>query len=166
MYVADEASQTFQQALQLLDQQADLQTKIDSLNGLAASYDNLSKCDLVEPSASTAISLSEQTNYVAGKAEALLTLSHCQNHHDHLLAMKSAQESLELWRSIDRKRGIAEAHVAIGEYQMGQNDLLESEKAFKPRSAYFRNSMPEISRQPSSFIWAFLNTETAPGKTP
>ena len=44
MYVADEASQTFQQALRLLDQQPDIQTKIDSLNGLASSYDNLSKC--------------------------------------------------------------------------------------------------------------------------
>lgn len=138
MYVADEASQTFQQALQLLDQQPDIQTKIDSLNGLAASYDNLSKCDLAEPSANTAIALSTQTNYPAGKAEALLTLSHCQNHHDHTLAMKSAQESLELWRSIDRKRGVAEAHVAIGEYQMGQNDLLESEKSLQIALSLFQ----------------------------
>ncbi len=138
MYVADEASQTFQQALQLLDQQPDIQTKIDSLNGLASSYDNLSKCDLAEPSANTAIALSTQTNYPAGKAEALLTLSHCQNHRDHTLAMKSAQESLELWRSIDRKRGVAEANVAIGEYQMGQNDLLESEKSLQTALSLFQ----------------------------
>lgn len=138
MYVADEASQTFQQALQLLDQQPDIQTKIDSLNGLASSYDNLSKCELVETPANTAIALSTQANYPAGKAEALLTLSHCQNHHDHTLAMKSAQESLELWRSIDRKRGLAEAHVAIGEYQMGQNDLLESEKSLQTALSLFQ----------------------------
>src|SRR6185369_8337724 len=89
-------------------------------------------------SAKMAIDLSSQTNYPAGKAEALLTLSHCQNHHDHTLAMKSAQESLELWRSIDRKRGLAEAHVAIGEYQMGQNDLLESEKSLQTALSLFQ----------------------------
>jgi len=152
MYVADEASQTFQQALRLLDRQPDIQTKIDSLNGLAASYDNLSKCDLVEPSASTAIALSTQTNYVAGKAEALLTLSHCQNHHDHALAMKSAQESLDLWRSIDRKRGVAEAHVAIGEYQMGQNDLLESEKSLQTALSLYRE-LNAIDQQATILIY-------------
>jgi CHAT domain-containing protein len=139
MYVADEAIQTFQQALQLLDQQPDLQTKIDSLNGLASSYDNLSKCRLAEPPANRAITLSTQTNYLAGKAEALLTLSHCQNHRDHSLAMKSAQESLELWRSIDRKRGVADAHVAIGEYQMGQSDLLESAKNLQTALSLYRD---------------------------
>lgn len=152
MYVADEATKTFQQALQLLDQQPDLQTKIDSLNGLAASSDNLSKCDLVEPSANTAIALSTQTNYVAGKAEALLTLSHCQNHHDHALAMKSAQESLDLWRSIDRKRGVAEAHVAIGEYQMGQNDLLESEKSLQTALSLYRE-LNAIDQQATILIY-------------
>ena len=138
MYVADEAIQTFQQALQLLEQQPDVQAKVDSLNGLASSYDNLSKCDLAEPSANTAIALSTQTNYLAGKAEALLTLSHCQNHRDHALAMKSAQESLGLWLSLDRKRGIAEAHLAIGEYQMAQNDLLESGKSLQTALSIYR----------------------------
>lgn len=138
MYVADEAIQTFQQALKLLERQPDAHTKIDSLNGLASSYDSLSKCDLAEPSANTAIALSAQANYGAGKAEALLTLSHCQNHHDHALAMKSAQESLELWRSLDRERGVAEAYVDIGEYQMGQNDLLESEKSLQTALSIYR----------------------------
>lgn len=138
MYLADEAVQTFQQALQILEQQPDIETKIDSLNGLASSYDNLSKCDLAEPPANTAITLSTQTKYVAGKAEALVTLSHCQNHRDHNLAMKSAQESLELWRSIDRKRGVAEAHVAIAEYQMGQNYLVESEKNLQTALSLYR----------------------------
>ncbi|HEV2826158.1 MAG TPA: CHAT domain-containing protein [Pyrinomonadaceae bacterium] len=152
MYVADEAIQTFQQALQLIEQQPDIQTKIDSLNGLASSYDNLSKCDLVEPSVNTAIALSSQTNYPAGKAEALLTLSHCQNHRDHTLAMKSAQESLALWRSIDRKRGIAEAHVAIGEYQMAQNDLVESAKSLQTALSLYRE-LEAIDQQATILIY-------------
>ena len=152
MYVADEAVQTFQQALQLLEQQPDIQTKIDSLNGLASSYDSLSKCDLVEPTANTAIALSTQTNYIAGKAEALLTLSHCQNHHDHTLAMKGAQESLELWRSIDRKRGVAEAHVAIGEYQMAQNDLIESENSLQTALSLYRE-LNAVDQQATILIY-------------
>jgi CHAT domain-containing protein/tetratricopeptide (TPR) repeat protein len=152
MYVPDEAVQTFQQALQLLEQQPDVETKIDSLNGLASSYDSLSKCDLVEPLANTAIGLSTQTNYIAGKAEALLTLSHCQNHRDHTLAMKSAQESLELWRAIDRKRGVAEAHAAIGEYQMGQSDLLESEKSLQTALSLYRE-LNAVDQQATILIY-------------
>ncbi len=152
MYVADEAITTFQQALQLLEQQPDVKTKIDSLNGLASGYDNLSKCVLAEPPANTAIALSTQTNYIAGKAEALLTLSHCQNHRDHALAMKSAQESLELWRSIDRERGVAEAHVAIGEYQMGQNDLAESEKNLQTALSLYRQ-LNAVDQQATILIY-------------
>ena len=152
MYVADEAITTFQQALQLLEQQPDVETKIDSLNGLASSYDNLTKCDLSEPPANTAITLSTQTNYIAGKAEALLTLSHCQNHRDHTLAMKSAQESLELWRSIDRKRGVADAHVAIGEYQMGQSDLVESEKNLQTALSLYRE-LNAVDQQATILIY-------------
>lgn len=137
-YVADEAVQTFRQALKLLEQQPDIRTRIDSLNGLAASYDSLTNCGLAEPPANTAITLSTQANYVAGKAQALLTLSHCQNHRDHSLAMKSAQESLELSRSTNRKRGIADAHVAIAEYEMGESDLLESEKNLKTALGLYR----------------------------
>ena len=152
MYLADEAITTFQQALKLLDQQPDPQTKIDSLNGLASSYDNLSKCDLAEPPANTAIALSTQTNYIAGKAEALLTLSHCQNHRDHTLAMKSAQESLLLWRSIDRKRGVADAHVAIGDYEMGQNDLVESEKHLQSALSLYRE-LNAVDQQATILIY-------------
>jgi hypothetical protein len=79
MSLVQDAVTTFQEALQLLEQQPDIKTQIDSLNGLAFSYGKLSKCELAEPSANQAITLSNQNNYVAGKAEGLLVLSDCQN---------------------------------------------------------------------------------------
>jgi CHAT domain-containing protein len=161
MYLADQASNTFQQALALLEQQPDVETKIDSLNGLASSYDNLSKCGLAEPQATTAIALSTKNNYIAGKAEALLTLSHCQNNRDHTLAMKSALESLELWRSINRKRGIAAAYVAIGEYQMAKNDLVQSGESLQTALSLYRE-LNAVEQQATVLIYfGFLEYRNA-----
>jgi CHAT domain-containing protein len=161
MYLADEAGTTFQQALQLLERQPDVKTEIDSLNGLASSYDNLSKCKLAEPPANTAIALSAKTDYIAGRAEALLTLSHCQNQRDHTLAMKSALESLELWRSIDRQRGIAEAHVAIGEYHMAKNDLAESGRNLQTALNLYRE-LNDVEQQATVLIYfGFLEYRNA-----
>ena len=131
MSVAQDAVATFQEAMELLDQQPNVEARIDSLNGLASSYDNLSKCNLVEPLANQAITLSKQNNYVAGQADALLILSDCQNLNDHALALDSARQALELWRSIDRKRGMAEAERIIGHFQMALNNLPESAASFQ-----------------------------------
>jgi CHAT domain-containing protein/Flp pilus assembly protein TadD len=131
MSLVQEAVTTFQEALKLLQQQPDIKTQIDSLNGLAFSYGKLSKCELAEPSANQAITLSNQNNYVAGKAEGLLVLSDCQNFRDHALALKTAQESLALWSKIDRKRGMANSHVAIAHYQMTQHNLEECGKSLQ-----------------------------------
>jgi len=70
------------------------------------------------------VTLSEQIGFIAGKAEALLILSDCQNHSDHAVALKTAQESLTLWQSADSKWGTAKALMAIGEYQFSQYDLI------------------------------------------
>src|SRR5260370_39144318 len=48
MFVPKEAVKTFQQALNLLDKNPDVPTKVESLAGLASSYDYLSRCDLVQ----------------------------------------------------------------------------------------------------------------------
>ena len=123
MFVPHDALITFEEALKLLDHQPDVKTRIDSINGLASSNDNLSKCDLAELQANQAITLSKQENYAAGEAEAFLILSDCQNHRDHALAVESATQSLELWRSLNGKRGMADAQLAIGLYQMAQSNL-------------------------------------------
>ncbi|HEV7743619.1 MAG TPA: CHAT domain-containing tetratricopeptide repeat protein [Pyrinomonadaceae bacterium] len=138
MFVAEQAVATFQRALRLLDQQPDSRTYIESLNGLASSYASLSKCDLAEPHANQALTLSEQNHDVAGHAEALQTLSDCQDHRDHALALESAQESLALWSSIHRQRGMAEASLMIGDYQLAQHKLVECAVTLESALTLFR----------------------------
>ena len=137
MSLSKDAITTFQEALKLLEQQPDIKTQIDSLNGLASSY-GVNKCKLVEASAKKALAFSKQNNYLAGEAEALLILSDCQNLRDHTQAIKTAQESLALWTSIDHKRGVADAHVAIAEFQMAQHNLDESAKSLGAALTIFR----------------------------
>ncbi len=138
MFQTDAAVTSFEEALRLLEQQTDIKTRIDSLNGLAYAYNKLSKCELSEPSANQAFTLSNQNNYVAGKAESLLILSDCQNFRDHVQALKTAQESLALWSSIGRNRGIADAHLAIAHYQMTQHNLEECARSLDAALSIFR----------------------------
>ncbi len=128
---AENAIGTYRQALRALHRSPDPPTQIDSLNGLAKAFTHLSKCDNAEPLLRQAIILSDQHKSIAGKAEALLILSACHDFVDHSLALRTAQESLALWQSIDRKFGMARAHVAIGDSQMAQNKLLESTQSFE-----------------------------------
>ena len=82
---------TYQEALTILKRTPHLSTNVDSLNGLSEAYNLLSKCAEAQTFLHEAITLSEQNGYVAGKAEALLILSDCQNYSDHALALR-AQE--------------------------------------------------------------------------
>jgi CHAT domain-containing protein/uncharacterized protein HemY len=127
----DEALATYRDVLKLLEHAPDTASEVDSLNGSAGVYAHLNKCDEAQPFLKQALSLSKQTRYVAGEAEALLTVSDCENHADHVQALKTARESLALWQSEDRKWGAARAHLAIGDYQLEQNDLSEAEKSYK-----------------------------------
>ncbi len=145
MHRAQDALATFQEALKLLEQQPDIKTQIDSLNGLASTY-GVDKCELGEPSANQALTFSKQNNYVAGEAEALRILSYCQNLRDHALALNTAQESLKLWNSIDRQRGTADAQVAIGEFQMAQHNLEESARSLEAALSIFRE-LNDVVRQ-------------------
>jgi CHAT domain-containing protein len=130
VFLRSEALATFQQALKLLEQTPDVETRIESLNGVGDTYRKLSDCVHAQVALNEAITLSKQIGSQAGEAEALLTLSDCQNYRDHALALQSAQAALELWRSLNNKRGAAEAHIAIGYYEMVQNNLMESEQNF------------------------------------
>ncbi|MEA2203417.1 MAG: hypothetical protein QOE77_193 [Blastocatellia bacterium] len=152
MYVPEEAVKTFQRGLELLQHQPDVKTRIDSLNGLASSFDYLSKCDLATPHVDEAIVLSRENGYVAGQAEALLTLSDCQNHSDHALALQTALESLNLWQSIGRKRGMAEAYVVIGHDHLTQNNLTESTSALDAALSLYRE-LDEVNEQASVLIY-------------
>jgi CHAT domain-containing protein/tetratricopeptide (TPR) repeat protein len=127
----EDALATFQEALTITRETPHAALNIDSLNGLGAAYNRLSKCAEAQTFLQQAITLSEQNNYPAGKAEALLTLSQCQNYSDHALALRTAQEALALWQSVGRKRGVAQSYVAVGEYQLAQNNLTEAARSYE-----------------------------------
>ncbi len=122
----DDAVATYQEALAILTQTPDPTINIDSLNGLGTAYIHLSERDKAQNLLQQAIALSEQSGYIAGKAEALLRLSYCQNYGDPALALRTAQESLALWQSVNQKRGIARSYAVIGNYQLAQNYLIEA----------------------------------------
>jgi tetratricopeptide (TPR) repeat protein len=124
--VPTEALATYQRALTILKSKPDSKEKIDALNGIGAIHTHLSQCTEAETVVRQAIADSERQSYVTGKAEALLTLSGCQNLSDRPKAMKSAQDSLDLFRSVDNRSGVARAYSLLGDYQMAENNLVES----------------------------------------
>ncbi|HJP90738.1 MAG TPA: CHAT domain-containing tetratricopeptide repeat protein [Pyrinomonadaceae bacterium] len=125
----DDAIVTHHNALQILRQTSDPQTRVDNLNGLANIYKYLNKCDKAAPLLNQAIRLSEQSAYVEGRAEALTISSYCQV--DMLLALQMAEESLRLWQSVNNKVGTIRAYFAVGEFQMIQNNLDESRQSYE-----------------------------------
>jgi CHAT domain-containing protein len=151
MSMPKDAATTFQQALELLEQQPDIKTQVDSLNGLASSY-GVNKCELAEPSANQALTLSKQNNYVAGEAEALRILSYCQDLRDHSLALKTAEHSLSLSSSIGHKRGMGDAYVAMGEYQMAQHNLEECARNLDAALNIFRD-LNDLGEQAEVLIY-------------
>ena len=123
----DDAIVTHRNALQILRQTSDPQTRVDNLNGLANIYKYLNKCDKAAPLLNQAIRVSEQSAFVEGKAEALTISSYCQV--DQLVALQMAEESLRLWQSVNNKVGTIRACFAVGEFQMIQNNLAESRES-------------------------------------
>ena len=92
-----------------------------------------------------------QNNYVPGQAEALLILSDCQNLRDHALALKTAQEGLRLWSSTNRKRGMAEAHLDIGHYQMTENNLVDCAQSMNAALSLF-HELNDVDKQAEVLI--------------
>ena len=124
-----EAIATYHQALDALQTKPDPKTQIDSLNGLADVYRHDSKCDQAEPLLEKAILLSDSNGYVEGKAQALFVRTYCQA--NKVTALQIAQQSLELWQSTNNKLGQAEAHMAVGEHLITQNNLAEAERSYE-----------------------------------
>ena len=107
-------------------------TTIDTLNRLASAHVELDKCADAQPLLEEVRTKSDQYNYPAGKAEALLLLSQCQNKNDnHALALNTANEALSLWQSVADNRGVVRAHLQIGQYQMAQTMLVEATQSFQ-----------------------------------
>src|ERR1700754_135332 len=132
-------------ALGLLKASPSTEVEVDSLNGLAAAYMLQQDKSLVEPTLNNAITLSEQSGYTAGKAQALLTLSRWYNIDDHPKALSTAQNALTLWKSTGDKQGIARAYEQVGIYYFAQNMLAEATQSFEQALA----------------LWQELNNTTA-----
>jgi len=119
------------EALNLLKQSPSIQIEVDNLNGLAAAYMLQPDKSLVEPTLNRAITLSDQSGYAAGKAQALLTLSRRYNFDDHARALSAAQTALTLWKSTGDKKGIAQAYQQVGTCDLAQNLLSEATQSYE-----------------------------------
>ena len=123
---SDDALATYQDALNLLKQTPNSTVNVDTLNGIGAALVHLSKFDEAEGYCERAISTSDQIGYVAGKADALLVRSECENHANHALAIQTAQQALTLWQSLGDQSGIARTYSSLGAYETGRNNLPEA----------------------------------------
>lgn len=117
---------TFREVRTLLGDSNSTPAYVDSLNGSGAVYNDLSNCEEATAEIEKARDLSERTNYIAGKAEALLLRSDCQNYTNPELAIVTARESLRLFESVNDRLGMAKAHEAVGHYLLAQTNLVES----------------------------------------
>ncbi len=127
------------QALSLLKDAPSVEVEIDNLNGLAAAYMLTADTSAVEPNLKRSIWLSEQSAYTRGKAEALLTLSTLQNRDNHVVALKTAQESLVLWTTVGDQSAIAHTHEQVGDYYQAQNMLAEAVQSYEQALKIWRD---------------------------
>ena len=125
----DDAIATYNKALNVLGNQGDVQTRVDSLNGLAAVYKHLNRFAEANSALDQAILLSDRNGYTEGKAEALLIRPYCIS--NKLEALQNGEESLELWKSTNQKLGQAKAYMVVGEYQLIQNNLVEATRNYE-----------------------------------
>src|SRR5689334_13846929 len=125
----DDAIATYRKALDLLGNTGDVQTRVNSLNGLAAVYKHLGRNDEANSALDKAILLSDRNSYREGKAEALLIRPYCIS--NKVKALQNAEESLELWKSTNQKLGQAQAYMVVGEYQLIQNNLVEATRNYE-----------------------------------
>ncbi|HET6851600.1 MAG TPA: CHAT domain-containing tetratricopeptide repeat protein [Pyrinomonadaceae bacterium] len=126
------------QALDLLKEAPAVEVEVDNLNGLAAAY-RLADTSRVETILTRSITLSEQSGYVRGKAQALLTLSDLQNDSNHALAVQTAQAALALWQTLGDKQGMARAYEQVGISYMAQNILPEATQSYEQALQLWRD---------------------------
>jgi CHAT domain-containing protein len=142
--LSSEAIATYQNALRLIKDKFDSNERIDLLNGIATVYMSLSKCDEAKTYLDETISSSEHKGYIAGHAEALLTLSRCQDFSDHALAIETAQKSLELSESIGNRIGVARAYANLSEFQMLHSNIIEAGESSEAALRIWRElNMPD-----------------------
>ena len=138
------------QALTLLKDAPSVEVEVDNLNGLAAAYILIDQTR-VEEHLNRSLMLSEQSGYMRGKAQALLTLSDYQNYDNHPLALRTAHESLALWQSLSDKEGIARTYEQIGTYYLAQNILPEATQSYEQALQLWRD-LRDVSAEAGTLI--------------
>ena len=152
-----DAFDTFQQSYDLLDQNVDSVTRVDTLNGLAAAYAGLNQYLKAQPLVEEARTISDQNNYPAGKAEALLLLAECQNNKDgHTVALSTASEALSIFQSIGNNGGVVRAHLAVGNYRYALSSLTEAEQDFQAALDLARQMNDSILQAESLVYLGFI----------
>jgi tetratricopeptide (TPR) repeat protein len=87
-----------QTALRLLNAKPNTQVEVDALNGVAAAHIRLQKLHDAEPILRRALRQSKDSQYEAGRAQALLSLSEVQNYQDHVEGLRTARTALAISR--------------------------------------------------------------------
>jgi tetratricopeptide (TPR) repeat protein len=160
----NEALTTFQQSSALLYQDVDPVIKVDTLNGLAAAHNALNQYSQAIPLLNDARTISDQNNYPAGKAEALLLLSECQNNKSHDDALSTAGEALSIWQSIGNQRGIVRSHLALGTYHYAQASLIEAEQNFQTALELARQINDSLLQAESLVYIGFIGYRKCAGR--
>ena len=122
----NDALNSHRQALALLGPPAISEVEVDGLNGLGAAYLILQDKNQAEAVLRRSITLSEQSGYTRGQAQALLTLGELQNYDNHILGLQTSQSALALWQTLNDKSGIARASAQVGVCYMAQNMLADA----------------------------------------
>ncbi|HEV2801847.1 MAG TPA: CHAT domain-containing protein, partial [Pyrinomonadaceae bacterium] len=133
------------EAAALVKQKPSVEVEVDSLNGLGTAYLEAGNREKSEQALRRALSLSEQANYLHGRAEALFTLGYKQNLERHPDALDTAQKSLKLWDSLDDRQGRARAYFQVARCLMSRSMLAEAVQNFQQALALWRevSDLPE-----------------------
>ena len=147
-----DALDTHGRALALLKGMPSLEAEVDGLNGLGAAYVVLGdKEGRAEKVLRKSLTLSEQSGYALGQAQALLTLSDRQNYDNHATALQTAQQALALWQALGDKRGLARAYSQVGLCYMAQNILAEAAQNYEQALQLWRD-LNDPSEQAGALI--------------
>jgi CHAT domain-containing protein len=152
LFLKTEALSTFQQSYELSERDADPITRVDTLNGLATAYLAVNKYDEAQPLLQQVLVITEQNNYPAGKAEALLLLSECQNYKNHAVAVNTAGDALRVWQSVGNDRGAVRSHIAIGNYHYAQSSLVEAAQDFQ-RAFELASSIGDTKLEATALVY-------------
>lgn len=114
---------------------------------------------LTRPASAAARTVSvEQTDEeTVREAEKLLALSEKQNHHNHALALQTAQRSLALWQTTSDNAGIARAYSRIGQYYYAQSDFPEAVRNYEQALQLWRNLNDPVGQADNLIMLGFID---------